>query len=98
VSRPVILRDEAEDDVRSIHGQLEQVRPGHGQVFANQLRRLLERIEALPELYGVVWKDVRAVRVRKFRYVLYYVVFPSRVEVLGVIHGARDASVWRSRR
>jgi len=40
---------------------------------------------------------VRAARLRKFRYVVYYVVFADRVEVLGVLHGSRDGSVWQSR-
>ena len=28
---------------------------------------------------------------------LYYAVFADRVEVLAVLHGARDAPVWQSR-
>ena len=59
--------------------------------------KILERIESMPEIYGVVWRDLRAVRVRKFRYVVYYVVFTDRVEVLAVIHGARHESAWKSR-
>ena len=58
---------------------------------------MLLRIESVPELYGPVWQDVRAARLRIFRYVVYYVVFADRVEVLAVMHGARDASAWKSR-
>jgi toxin ParE1/3/4 len=61
------------------------------------VREVLERIEAMPELYGVVWQDVRAARLRKFRYLVYYVVFADRVEVLAVMHASRDASAWQSR-
>jgi plasmid stabilization system protein ParE len=35
--------------------------------------------------------------VKQFRYVVYYVVFGDRVEVIAVLHGARDPSVWQSR-
>lgn len=51
----------------------------------------------MPEVYGVVWQDVRAVRLRKFRYVVYYTIFTDRVDVSAVLHGARDEDVWKSR-
>ena len=57
-----------------------------------------ERIESMPELYSQVWQDVRAARLRKFRHLVYYVVFADRVEVLAVMHGSRHASTWQSRR
>ncbi len=41
---------------------------------------VLERIETTPEMYAPVWQDVRAARLRKFRHVVYYVVFSDRVE------------------
>ncbi len=51
----------------------------------------------MPELYGAVWEDVRAARVKPFRYVVYYVVFDDRVEVIAVLHGARDPALWHER-
>ena len=50
-----------------------------------------------PELHGVVWRNVRALRLRKFTYVVYYRVHDDRVEVLAVMHGSRDASAWQAR-
>jgi hypothetical protein len=70
---------------------------GLGRKFLARLREVLERIEALPELYGLVWQDVRAARLRKFQFVVYYVVFADRVEVLAVMHGARDDWRWKVR-
>jgi plasmid stabilization system protein ParE len=93
----VILRPPAEPDVQLIRAELEAIREGLADRFAGRLRELLERIEFMPEMYGVVWRDVRAARVKRFRYVVYYVVFPDRVEVLAVMHGARDASAWKRR-
>ena len=97
MSAPVIIRPEAEEDIQTTHDALEQVQTGLGRRFVGRLREVLERVESTPELYGVVWQDVRAVRVKQFRYVLYYVVFSDRVEVIAVLHGARDPSVWQSR-
>lgn len=97
MSLPVILRPEADDDVQSIHDDLDHVRAGLGDQFVVRLRELLEQIESMPELYAVVWQDVRAVRLKQFKHVVYYVVFADRVEVLAVMHGSRDPSAWQSR-
>lgn len=97
MSLPVILRLPAEADIRDTYASFEVIRPGLGDKFLFRVREVLERIEAMPELYGVVWQDVRAARLRRFRHVVYYVVFADRVEVLAMIHGARDASVWQRR-
>ena len=97
MSLPVILRPAAEADIETTYDELEQCRPGLGGRFVQRVRELLARIEAMPAMYGIVWQDVRAARLKKFRHVVYYVVFTDRVEVLAVMHGSRDVSAWRSR-
>ncbi len=97
MSLPVIVRPAAEADIREARATLSSIRPRLGDQFASRLREVLERIEAFPELYGLVWQDVRAARLKRFRYVVYFVTFADRVEVLAVMHGARDASAWQSR-
>jgi plasmid stabilization system protein ParE len=84
-------------DVEDIHEELELRSTGLGRQFLSRLREVLERIESLPEMYGVVWQDVRAVRLRRFPFVVYYVVLADRAEVLAVMHGSRDESAWQSR-
>jgi plasmid stabilization system protein ParE len=51
----------------------------------------------MPELHGKVWEDVRAARLKQFRYIVYFIVLEDRIEVLAVLHGARDPSAWQSR-
>jgi plasmid stabilization system protein ParE len=97
MSRPVILRPAADADIQAIHDELEQSQGGLGDRFVARVREVLARIESMPEMYGLVWQDVRAARLRKFRHLVYYVVFAERVEVLAVMHGARDAAAWQSR-
>jgi toxin ParE1/3/4 len=97
MSLPVIIRPDAETDIQRIHDDLEQVRAGLGGQFMARLREVLERIEAFPELYGSIWQDVRAARLKQFRYIVYYVVFSDRVEIIAVVHGSQDASAWQSR-
>jgi len=97
VSLPVILRHEAEVDVQEARDQLEAVRVGLGTQVLARVREVLARIEKMPELHGKVWQDVRAARLKQFRYIVYFIVLADRVEVLAVFHGARDPSSWQSR-
>jgi plasmid stabilization system protein ParE len=94
---PVILRPAAEADVDRIRTDLDAVRLGLGDDFGSRLREVLRRIEHFPRMYGVVWRDVRAARLRRFKHVVYYVVLADRVEVLAILHGSQDTSAWRSR-
>jgi plasmid stabilization system protein ParE len=97
MSLPVFLRPAAVADVNGIFDELQLILPGLGEKFSDRLREVLEHIERNPELYGVVYRNVRAVRLRRFQYILYYVVKADRAEVLAVIHGARHESSWQSR-
>lgn len=97
MSLPVVLRPLARGDVGQIHAELEALTLGLGDKFLDRLQEALDRIEALPELYAEVWTTVRAARLRRFRHVVYYVVRTDRVEVIAVMHGARDSSAWQSR-
>jgi plasmid stabilization system protein ParE len=57
----------------------------------------LDRIGALPELYGEVGPGIRAAGVKRFGYVVDYRIGPGGVEALAVLHGGRDSRIWQSR-
>lgn len=97
MSLPVILRREAEVDIQAARDQIEAVRVGLGNQVLARVREVLARIETMPELHGKVWEDVRAARLKQFRYIVYFIVLADRVEVLAVLHSARDPSAWQSR-
>lgn len=97
MSLPVVLRPDASQDAAEARDHLEAQRSGFGQDFLNRLNETLTRIGVMPELYSVIWRNVRAARLRQFTYVVYYRVHNDRVEVLAVMHGSRAASAWRSR-
>ena len=72
MSLPVVLRPEASRDTEEARDYLEGQQAGLGQAFLDRLNEVLGRIGALPELYRVVWRNVRAARLRQFTYVVYY--------------------------
>jgi plasmid stabilization system protein ParE len=97
MSLPVVLRPEATKDAVEAIGYFDALRPGLGQAFLIQVQDVLLRISGMPEIHGIAWRNVRAARLRRFTYVVYYRVHEDRLEVLAVVQGNRDAAVWQSR-
>jgi plasmid stabilization system protein ParE len=97
VSVPVTVLPEARQDILDGRDFFERGRPGAGAAFAAEVLAVLDRIADQPELYGEVSPGVRAAGVRRFGYVVYYRVGPGGVEVIAVLHGGRDPSVWQGR-
>ena len=97
MSLPVVLRPNASQDVREARDHYEALRAGFGRRILNRLDEVLTRISALPTLYAMVWRNVRAARMRQFTYVVDFRVHDDRVEVLAVLHGSRGASAWQGR-
>lgn len=97
MSLPVVLRPEAIRDAEEARDYLEGRRVGLGQAFVDRLNEAVAQVGDMPELYGIVWRNVRAARLRQFTYVMYYRVHDDRIEVLAVMHGSRDASAWQAR-
>ena len=72
--------------------------PELGTAFRNAVSAVLEAIEETPQRFPVALRDVRKARVRRFPYVVYYVVQPEAIAVIAIIHGRRDPRRWTGRR
>lgn len=94
---PIVLRPEAEADLLQAHHWYEQEGSELAEAFADSLDEMIDRIEAMPELYAVALKNIRRGKLRKFPYLVYYRVLPDRVEVIGVLHGSREPHLWHGR-
>lgn len=96
MSLPVVLTAEAEADFDTAADWDEQ-QAGLGAEFTDRVRKVLTQIGQTPELHGVIHQDIRRARVQRFPYLVFYRVRPDRVEVIAVLHGRRDPSVWKNR-
>src|SRR5262245_23099431 len=65
MSLPVILRPEAIEDLQNARKWYERQRAGLGSKFATRAASVLDGIGRFPELYGLVWQDVRAAPIRR---------------------------------
>ncbi len=93
MSRSLILRDEADEDLTAIYEYLLTVSERTLCKFEAKIDALLDRILEMPFMHAKVWRTVRAARVKGFQ----YVVHPKSVDVIAVVHGARQSSIWKSR-
>ena len=56
---------------------------------------MLDRIDRTPELYSVVYQDIRRSFTHRFLYAVYYRVAANDVVVLGILHTRRDPQEWQ---
>ena len=85
---PIIVQLAASSDIAASMANYDSVYLGLGQRFYEQVKGRLQLIAN---------RQVRAIKVPKFPYVIYYRAHTNRIEVIAVVHGSRDASAWKSR-
>ncbi|MGL4554160.1 MAG: type II toxin-antitoxin system RelE/ParE family toxin [Gemmataceae bacterium] len=94
---PARLTPEARNDLAGAHAWFDSRRPGGGDRFLDEVRRVLDLAEQHPGLYTEVSDGVRAAPLSRFGYVIYYREAPAEVVVIAVRHGHEEPSVWQGR-
>jgi plasmid stabilization system protein ParE len=97
MSLRVILRPEAQADLLETRDWYDQQELGLGMAFADSVDEAVARIEAMPQMYAIVFHNVRRGKLRRFPYLIYYRVLSDRSEVLAVLHASRDPKRWQAR-
>jgi plasmid stabilization system protein ParE len=97
VSLPVVIRPEAQQDLLDARDWYDRQQFGVGDKFTAEFNAVIENLMARPQLFGVVWHDVRAGHLRRFPYIVHYRILDDQVEVLAVLHARRHHSTWQSR-
>lgn len=95
MNRQIVVTPRAQQDVIEILKLLENRQAV--QKFQKHYTKQLLQISRMPYLYARIWRNVRCVPVKGFEYVVFYVVRRRAIEVIAVVHGAREASAWKSR-
>jgi plasmid stabilization system protein ParE len=88
----VVLTDAAEADLEEIAGWIARDSPERALSFVAELRQRCESLEQAPLAYSLVPRYEHAgVRRRVYRdYLIFYRISEDTIEVLHVLHGARD--------
>ncbi|MFH0822324.1 MAG: type II toxin-antitoxin system RelE/ParE family toxin [Pseudomonadota bacterium] len=94
----IVSEPRANLDVAAAFDWYENREPGLGKRFAEEVRATFDRIAESPFAYQEIRSGIRRAIVRRFPYVVYFVVEPGEVVVLAVLHVNRDPKEWQRRR
>jgi hypothetical protein len=75
----------------------EKQRPGLGSEFIDCVDDEFEEISNAPELHAVVFRNVRQALIKRFPYVVCYIIELTEIPVISVFHCKRDPRVWKAR-
>jgi plasmid stabilization system protein ParE len=102
MSRPIRVDDDAVDDIIAAALRYEQKERGRGELFQEAAFARIERLNNFPNagapargVDGVVL--ARQVRLRKYPYLIVYVVSDDEIRVVAVAHEKQLPLYWASR-
>jgi len=88
------LREQALEDLVTAAIYYNSKEPGLGDRLADAVEEALERLKLFPESAQTVHDKVRRIRATPFRFAVFYVVATDRIDVLRILHLARDPATW----
>jgi len=97
MKKTLIIRPEAEEDLKKAHSWYDAQRPGLGANFIIHLDAALSSIQRNPEMYPIIYKNIRRCLVHRFPYGVFYIDKEDKIIVLGIMHAKRDPQVWKAR-
>ncbi|MCP5137791.1 MAG: type II toxin-antitoxin system RelE/ParE family toxin [Gammaproteobacteria bacterium] len=94
----LIIRKEAEEDIKTTYEWYEEQRINLGVAFVEEVESKLEEIEEHPDLYMKIISDVRRALCKRFPYSIYFIHKNTDVIVIAVLHQRRSPAVWQVRK
>lgn len=96
--RQIVFRKQARLEFDEAGDWYEKERPGLGVEFLAEVHLLIQRIATTPELFPILYRDVRKAVARRFPYCIYFRERDQKIIVLAVFHSARNPTVWKQRK
>lgn len=93
----LIIRPEAEDDLKEAYSWYEDKRQGLGHDFLLQVDAGLNFIARYPDIHPIEYKGTRKHLLKRFPYKIIYLVENNRIVILAVIHGRRSPALIKKR-
>ena len=97
MSLPIIPSDAATDDIAELYSYFLERGEDLAEKFADCLSETYKMIASMPELGELLrfreptMRDARIRRIKKFtNHLIFYRIEADRIEILRVLHGARD--------
>lgn len=96
-NKQIIIRPEAESDIKDAYEWYEAQRKGLGENFLLCIEEALSRVSRNPATYSVVYKEVRRVLIHRFPFGVFFIESNESISVLAVLHARRNPKAWKSR-
>jgi plasmid stabilization system protein ParE len=93
----IIVRRLAERDLEDAEDWYNGQQPGLGTEFRDTITDLFGRLAENPRIYPRVYGDVHRAVLRRFPYLVYFLIDDSEVIVLTVLDSRRDPHIHRER-
>jgi plasmid stabilization system protein ParE len=93
----IVIRPEAENDLKETFYWYEDKRQGLGYDFLLQVDAGLKFIERNPKIFPPEYKGTRKYLIKRFPYKIIYLLEEKRIIVLAVIHGKRSSNLTKER-
>ena len=94
MSLPVFYRRRVQSDLAAAFDWYEEQSPGLGENLLSSVGSIFKSIEDFPEIFAFVHASVRRAVIRRFPFTIFYLVEPSRIVILRVLHTSRDPRIW----
>ena len=93
----IVIRPEAELEIQDAYIWYEIQQNGLGDDFLLCLEAALSKIKRAPEMYPMIYKEVRRCLIKRFPYGIFYMVDELKVVIIAVFHCMRNPKEWKSR-
>lgn len=94
----LIVSQEACADIREAVRWFRDISPNLAIRFGVELERVYANILEYPQIFPLVYKTCRRVLLSRFPYSVFYLVEPSVVLIVAVVHQSRDEKTWKARK
>ena len=94
---PYVIRPVARNEFLNSIAWYEKRRSGLGRRFAIAVERRLDDIADDPDRWPMEEQDVRAAKVPRWKFVIYYRVVSEIIVVIAIFHTSRDPQEWMNR-
>ena len=86
----VLVRGKAKADIRRAAKWYEYQREGLGKEFVGEVDAAISRIQANPEQYELIHREIRNAVLRRFPYGVFYRIQTVKISVFAFLHLKRD--------
>jgi plasmid stabilization system protein ParE len=91
----LIIRPEAEADIKDAFEWYESKQTGLGNNFIEETEMLFQRIEEYPNLFPKVYGKLQRALLHRFPYSVFFRIGGSIATVFGVLHQRRNPAEWQ---